>query len=189
MKRKCVISYIILKDRRREDMEKTKQGIIEYLGAEGIEFEVFDYKENFDNMQQCSQIANELSCNIFKNLFLQNRQGTEYFLLLMSANKKFRTADISKQIDKARLSFGNDEKLYEYLGVKPGSITPLGLVFDQNHQVRVLIDEDLLNENYVGVHPLINNSIVKIRMSDILEIVIRGTGHNYTTVKMVDYLT
>ena len=112
-----------------------------------------------------------------KNLFLCNRQKTVFYLLLIREDKRFKTAVVSKLIGASRLSFGEEDKLYALLGVHPGAITPLGLVFDAEHQVRLLMDRDLLSLEEIYVHPCVNTATVALRTRDLMEVYFPFTGH------------
>ncbi len=112
-----------------------------------------------------------------KNLFLSNRQKTVFYLLLIREDKRFKTSVVSKLIGASRLSFGEADKLYELLGVHPGAITPLGLVFDAEHQVRLLMDRELLSLEEIYVHPCVNTATVALRTRDLTEIYFPFTGH------------
>lgn len=118
--------------------------------------------------------ANQAFC---KNLFLCNRQKTVFYLLLIREDKRFRTSVVSKLIGASRLSFGDEEHLYQLLGVHPGAITPLGLVFDAEHQVRLLVDRDLLSLEEIDVHPCVNTATVALKTRDLLEKFFPFTGH------------
>ncbi len=119
-----------------------------------------------------------------KNLFLANRRQTRFFLLMMAGHKKFRTAEVSKQIGQARLSFGSDDDLARLLHIRPGAVSPLGLLFDQNHEVDLLIDEDLLNKPFILVHPGVNTATVRISMDDFKQKILNGTDRKWQTVRL-----
>ncbi len=90
------------------------------------------------SIEECEEIVHKLGEGVHcKNLFLSNRQETEFFLLLMRFDKKFKTAEVSKQINRSRLSFAKDEYLQKYLHVMPGSVSPMGLMFDLEHHVHL----------------------------------------------------
>jgi len=112
-----------------------------------------------------------------KNLFLCNRQKTVFYLLLIREDKRFKTSVVSKLIGASRLSFGEADKLYELLGVHPGAITPLGLVFDAEHQVRLLMERSIYDAEYLSCHPCICTSTLKLRTSDVLDKLLPHTGH------------
>lgn len=119
-------------------------------------------------IESCLEVEAMLQIEICKNLFLCNAGKTAFYLLMMPGNKKFRTADVSKQINSSRLSFANEAYMEELLNLTPGSVTVLGLMNDSENKVQLLIDRDILSNEYVGCHPCINTSSLKIKVSDIL---------------------
>ncbi|MBQ7491156.1 MAG: prolyl-tRNA synthetase associated domain-containing protein [Clostridia bacterium] len=129
------------------------------------------------SMADLTAVEGELNAPFCKNLFLCNRQKTDYYLLLIRENKRFRTAEVSKLIGASRLSFGEADRLYELLGVHPGAITPLGLVFDGEKQVRLLVDKDLLSCREICVHPCVNTASVALKTADLFEKYFPFTGH------------
>lgn len=138
------------------------------LDALGIEYFRADH-EHADTIEACEGVEKVLGCRICKNLFLANRQQTEFYLLLMPGEKPFKTKVLSKQINSARLSFGTPEFMEELLDITPGSVSVLGLLNDKNGRVKLLVDRDLLRDEFLGCHPCINTSSLKIRTADIVE--------------------
>ncbi len=136
-------------------------------------------------IQSCHDIDKRLGIQICKNLFLCNTQKTNFYLLMMPGEKKFRTAVLSKEIGSARLSFAGPEFMEEFLDITPGSVSVLGLMNDKEHRVRLLIDEDVINNHeYIGCHPCINTASLKVKTSDILEKFLPHVGHPYTLVHL-----
>ena len=115
-----------------------------------------------------------------EDLVLCNRQKTVFYLLLIPGGKRFKTSVVSKLIGSSRLSFGEPDKLYELLGVHPGSITPLGLAFDEAHQVNLLIDREVLSLEEVGMHPLVNTASLAMKTDDLMGMFFPFTGHEPT---------
>ena len=138
-----------------------------------------------ETMELCAQIDTRLGTKMCKNLFLCNRQQTDFYLLLMPADKPFKTKELSGQLGVARLSFGAGEKMEEYLGLLPGSVSVIGLANDKTHAVRLLIDKDLLAQTEIGVHPCINTASLAITTKDLLEKFLPHTGHVPTTVTLI----
>ena len=128
-------------------------------------------------MEDLVAVEERLGVRICKNLFLCNRQKTVFYLLLIPADKRFKTSVLSKLIGSSRLSFGEEDKLYELLGVRPGSITPLGLVFDEAHQVNLLIDREVLALEEIGMHPLVNTASLAMKTEDLMKVYFPFTGH------------
>lgn len=136
-------------------------------------------------VDDCHDVDEALGLHICKNLFLCNRQKTDFYLLMMPGLKKFKTKELSSQLGVARLSFAEAEYMEEFLDITPGSVSVMGLMNDRDHRVRLLIDRELLQDEFVGCHPCVNTSSLKIRMKDILEKFLPCVEHEYTAVDLV----
>ena len=128
----------------------------------------------------CHDVDKKLGIEICKNLFLCNSQKTQFYLLLMPGMKKFKTKDLSSQLQVARLSFANETYMEEFLNITPGSVSIMGLMNDGDQRVRLVIDREVAESEYMGCHPCINTSSLKLKTKDILEKFLPFTGHDYT---------
>lgn len=153
------------------------------LSGLNIEFQRVDH-EAVPTMEACRGIDQALGIEMCKNLFLTNAQKTKFYLLLMPGDKKFKTKDLSKQIQSARLSFAGEEYMKEYLDILPGAVSIMGLMNDTEHKVQLLIDRDIAREEYLGCHPCVNTSSIRVAMKDVLEKVVPYTGHTYQLVEL-----
>ncbi len=97
----------------------------------------------------------------------------------------FKTKELSSQIGSSRLSFASGEEMEEYLDITPGSVSILGLMNDKENKVRLLVDEDVLKGEYVGCHPCINTTSLKIRTEDMFGKLLSAMNHDMTVVKLV----
>lgn len=154
------------------------------LDSLNIPYQRLDH-EAIATIDACSDIDRILGTSICKNLFLCNTQKTEFYLLMMPGSKKFKTAALSRQISSARLSFANPESMEELLDITPGSVSILGLMNDKAGRVHLLIDEDIIkNHKYIGCHPCINTSSLKLKTQDILDKFLPFVSHPYTLVSL-----
>ena len=135
-------------------------------------------------IEACHDIDQLLGIEICKNLFLCNAQKTKFYLLMIPGSKKFRTAQLSKQIHSSRLSFAGPEYMEKYLDITPGSVSVMGLMNDKDNQVQLLIDKDILENEYIGCHPCINTSSLRLHTKDITEKFLPAIGHSYLTVEL-----
>ncbi|MBO5460933.1 MAG: prolyl-tRNA synthetase associated domain-containing protein [Ruminococcus sp.] len=135
-------------------------------------------------MEDCFEADKVLGLDICKNLFLCNRQKTKFYLLLMPGNKPFKTKELSKQIPTSRLSFGTAQDMERLLNVTPGSATIMGLMFDPDNQVQLIVDEDVLAQEEFGCHPCVNTSSLKMKTADIFGKFLEEVHHDYWTVKL-----
>ena len=157
--------------------------VYELLDRLGISYEGVDH-DTANTIEDCEAVEQELGVKICKNLFLRNRQKTTFYLLLIPGDKKFMTKDLSKQLGISRLSFAEPEYMEKFLNITPGSVSVLGLMNDKDWYVDLLIDKDLMDDEYIGCHPCINSSTLKIRTKDILDVFLKHTGHHPTFVRL-----
>ena len=135
-------------------------------------------------MEACNEIDAVLDVLICKNLFLCNRQKTDFYLLMIPGDKTFKTKELSHQICSARLSFASPQDMEKYLDITPGSVSVMGLMNDSDNAVRLLVDEDVLKGEWVGCHPCINTSSLRIKTKDMFGPVIKAMHHDMTVVKL-----
>lgn len=148
----------------------------ELLQKLGIDF----YRADHDaaaTIEDCLEVEKIIDGEICKNLLLCNRQCTDFYLLLMPGAKPFKTKDISKQIGSARLSFASAEMMEQLVNITPGSLSVLGLAFDKENKVELLVDRNLLKDEFICCHPCINTSTLKIQMKDIFDVFLPNVGH------------
>lgn len=155
----------------------------DFLDSLHIPYERIDH-EAADTIESCHEAEWSLKIRICKNLFLCNAQKTTFYLLLMPGNKKFKTSVFSKKMGCSRLSFADAAHMEEFLNITPGSVSILGLMNDTANHIQLAIDQDLLKDEYLGCHPCINTSSLKIKMSDILERFLPAIHHDYTVVEL-----
>lgn len=153
------------------------------LDSLGVEYDRVDHAPAM-TMEDCKEIDEILQSMVCKNLFLCNRQETAFYLLMIPDTKVFHTKDLSAQIGSARLSFAKPEYMEKFLDITPGSVSVLGLMNDTEHQVKLLIDEDVLDSEYFGCHPCINTSSLRFRTADLVEKILPAMEHDFVKVKL-----
>ena len=172
--------YIGRPDNFRIEKEERCYALLDRLG---IEYWRVDH-EHADTISDCRLVEELLGCRICKNLFLTNRQETDFYLLIMPGEKPFKTKLLSKQIGSARLSFAGAEHMARYLDITPGSVSVLGLQNDRKGVVRLLVDRDLIKEEYFGCHPCINTSSLRFKTSDLFNLILPALNHEPTFVDL-----
>ena len=140
-----------------------------------------------DTMELCRAIDEALQATICKNLLLCNRQCTAFYLLMIPGDKVFKTKDLSAQIGSSRLSFASGEYMVQLLDITPGSLSVLGLMNDPENKVQLLIDEDVLKGEFVGMHPCINTSSLRLATAQLMDKVIPAMGHEAKIVTLPVY--
>lgn len=135
-------------------------------------------------MEDCEAVDRKLGVVMCKNLFLCNAQKTKFYMLLMPADKKFKTKDLSKQIQSARLSFADAEHMEEYLHIHPGAVSVMGLMNDSENHVQLLFDKEIFDEEWLGCHPCVNTSSICLKMADVLEKFLPAVHHDWREVDL-----
>lgn len=158
--------------------------VYDLLDSLNIKYDRVDHNAA-DTMEACQAINEVLApAVICKNLFLCNAGKTKFYLLMIRDDKKFKTKEISHQINSSRLSFATAEYMEKYLDITPGSVSVMGLMNDKECEVTLIVDEDLLKEEYVGCHPCVNTSSLRIKTNDVFITFLQATKHKFLTVKL-----
>lgn len=160
--------------------------VYDLLDSLKIPFQRTDH-EPADTMEACNRIDKILGTIICKNLFLCNRQKTDFYLLMMPGNKPFKTKDITKQIGCSRLSFAGAEDMEKYLNIKPGAVSIMGLMNDTECKVQLLIDKPVIESETLGCHPCVSTSSLKMKTKDVLEKFLPAVNHTPIVVDMPNY--
>ena len=150
--------------------------VYDLLDEIGVAYQRIDHEPAM-TMEICAALDEALGAPICKNLLLCNRQCTAFYLLMLPGDKVFKTKDLSAQIGSSRLSFASGEYMEQLLDITPGSLSVLGLMNDKENQVKLLIDEDVLKDAFIGCHPCINTSTLRISTEDMTGKVFPALGH------------
>lgn len=167
-------------EKARMRREKAAYDLLDRLG---ISYSHIDHRAA-KTLRDCESVDETLDAAICKNLFLRNQQATRFYLLMMPGGKKFKTKELSRQIGSARLSFAESEYMEQLLQISPGSLSVLGLMNDTQNHVQLLIDRDLLDGDCFGCHPCANTSSIRLRVRDLLEILLPAIHHEPVVVEL-----
>lgn len=157
----------------------------ELLDRLNIEYQRIDHEPAM-TMEACEEIDRTLNAVICKNLLLCNRQKTRFFLLMLPGDKHFKTSVLSKEIGSSRLSFASAEDMEALLDITPGSVSVLGLMNDREGKVELLMDAEVVKGEYFGCHPCINTSSLRLKMSDLLDIILPAMAHRPRLVTLAE---
>ncbi len=136
------------------------------LDALGIRYERYEHPPVFTAEEAAVHWAS-LAGTKCKNLFLRNKKGNRHYLVILEISKAADLRQIVKFVGDDRLSFGSPERLMNELGLTPGSVSPFGLINDDDGSVRVLIDADLRGAERLIFHPNINTASVVVSWQDL----------------------
>ena len=163
--------------------EERETAVYDLLDQLQIPYERVDHEET-NTMEACQEVDRILNTILCKNLFLCNRQKTQFYLLMMPGDKPFKTKDLSKQINSARLSFAEPEYMEEYLHIRPGAVSVMGLMNDTENKVQLLVDKPVLECATLGCHPCVSTSSLKLATKDVFETFLPAVHHKAIVVDM-----
>ena len=177
------ISKLFHNTRPEGNLLAQEEASFQVLETLGIDYDGVS-SEPADTMEKCAAVSQVLGVPICKNLFLCNRQKTQFYLLCMEPDKPFHTKDLSHQIGSSRLSFAPEESLWDFLHCTAGSASILGLIHDKDHQVNLIMNRAVYEAEFLSCHPCICTSTLKLKTKDILDKFLPHTGHNVTIVDL-----
>ncbi len=138
---------------------------LEFLNTNNIAYKLFEHEAVFTNEESGKINIPEVQNNA-KNLFLRNHNKTKYYLVSLMHNKRADLKSFAQKIGEKKLSFGSEEDLLSILNLTPGSVSPLGLINDQDKKVNFYLDKDFLTAPNICIHPNINTGTVVIPIED-----------------------
>lgn len=162
--------------------ERIKQQVYDKLNRLGIKYEVVDHPAAFtiEDIDKMGIFNKGVGC---KNLFLRDGSGKRHFLLVVPEHKQVDLRSVREQIGSSRLSFGSAQRLERCLKLTQGSVSPFGVLNDNECSVELVFDRDLVGKDCVGFHPNINTATVWLKFEDLIK-VIEDNGNNIMYVSL-----
>jgi len=157
------------------------------LAELGIEYESVAHPPVL-TIEDCLENDRKLGAVTAKNFFLATKNMKNFYLCLTRPNARFKSSDISKQAGSARLHFGPEEYLEQFLKLKPGAVSPMGLIFDEGCNVQLLVDSGLLETEKIAFHPCVNTETLAMKTKDFFEKFLPGIGREARLVEINDFL-
>lgn len=162
-------------------MDKYKE-VLEVFDKLNIKYDIVYHKPVY-TIEEIYDLGYDAGGVVAKNLFLRNDNGKQHYLVVLEKNKTADLKLLRNELNSSRLSFASEERLYKYLKLNKGSVTPLGIINDKECSVEVVFDEDLIDKVKIGVHPNDNTATVFLDFSDLIK-VIESNGNKITYVKI-----
>ncbi|MCR4805097.1 MAG: prolyl-tRNA synthetase associated domain-containing protein [Clostridia bacterium] len=160
----------------RGECTETEYKVFEFLESTGADYTWVAHDTKFA-VSEYEDVCRALDIKIIRNIFLENKKG-QLFLLMIHADKKFVTKDVSHKVGSSRLQFASAEKLMDALQEEPGGVSNLGLIFDAENKVQLIVDRDLLDAPYLGMVPASRTKSLRMTPADWLEKVVPAMHHD-----------
>ncbi len=159
-------------------MQEQQNKLLNILSELKITYRAFEHEASF-HVGDNDEHAKDFQGARTKNLFLRNKKGHQHYLVVMKDNKAADLAKLREFVDDSKLGMASDDRLMQFLGVKPGSVSTFALINDLQKHVKVIVDQDIFEEKYVYLHPLINTQTFEISSTDYRRF-LDYTGNHYS---------
>jgi Ala-tRNA(Pro) deacylase len=147
------------------------------LAELGIPFEYHEHPPA-PTIEEAMKYWKDLDATHCKNIFFRNHKGNRHYLVILEHRQAIDIHDLEKRLKQGKLSFASDERMKKYLGLTPGSVTPFGLINDQDHHVHLFLDENLQKSATISFHPCINTASIIVKWEDFIRF-LNWTGNTY----------
>ena len=147
-----------------------KQEIYNYLNSKNIKYEIINHIPvyNMFDLEKVNLPNKEYDA---KNLFIRDDKKINYYLITIKGNKKINLKEFRKFNNTRPLTLASDLDLLNILNLKPGSVTPLGLLNDEKIQVKFYLDDEFDLDSYIYVHPNDNTVTISLKVLDLINII------------------
>lgn len=159
-----------------------KAATLKFLDDNGYKYEKVEHEALY-TMEALDEAGITKIGEVAKNLFLRNAKGDKHYLVVVQESKQPDTKKLAMLLGSTRLSFGSAERLEKYLGVTQGSVSPLAVLNDENHEVIVAFDQGLMGKDKIGVHPCENTATCFMSFKD-LKTIIEKNGNKFICIKV-----
>lgn len=139
--------------------------VFKTLDKLNIKYKIFNHKAIY-TVEEADDLSLDIDGNNNKSLFLRNAKGNNHYLVMMNGKKRMDINKLQRLLNETRLSFASPERLIKYLKLTPGSVSPFGLINDLNHEVHVVVDNELLDYRNLAFHPNINTQTLSLSIED-----------------------
>ena len=156
--------------------------VFQRLEELGIEFTYTEHPAT-PTVESGRQYWGHLPGTHCKNLFLRNHKGNQHYLVIIQCEQSIAIHDLEHSLHQGKLSFASEARMDRYLGLKPGSVSPFGLINDTEHHVKVFLDENLRNYTHLSFHPNDNRASLNIALGDFIRYMDQ-TGNRYEWIKL-----
>ncbi len=158
-------------------LKESRDKVYKVLSDLNIAFEVFEHPP-LNTIEIAQEYWKDIDATHCKNLFFRNHKGKKHYLVIIKDTTPFSIHSLEQKLKQGKLSFASEKRLDKYLGVKPGSVSPFGLINDTDHHVHIFMDEQLQYADDISFHPNDNTASLVIKFTDFIKY-IDSLGNTY----------
>ena len=156
--------------------------LYEILGELDIAFEYNEHPPA-PTVETALEYWKDLDSTHCKNLFFRNHKGNRHYLVILEHTNKLAIRDLEQLLRQGKLSLASDQRLWKYLGLTAGSVTPFGLINDAEDHVHLFIDSNLKQASRLSFHPNINTATLVISFRDLIRF-LDWSGNSFEFIQL-----
>ncbi len=157
--------------------EELRQKVFDKLDSLDIDFSIYEHPP-LDTIDIALRYWKDIDSMHCKNLFFRNHKGKKHYLVIIKDTTPFNISSLEKKLKQGKLTFASEKRLKKYLGVRPGSVSPFGLINDEDTHVHVFLDEQLQNADRISFHPNDNTASLVLKYEDFIKY-LNAVGNSY----------
>lgn len=176
------IEQATLNDQQSEQLAARRAKVFDFLATHQIEYSTYDHPEapTIEIARQYWHADGSKHC---KNLFFRNHKGNRHYLVVFDSEKELAIRDLEQRLHQGKLSFASEARMEKYLGLRPGSVSPFGLINDEQNHVHLFLDANLLNYPSLSFHPNDNTATVVISQ-EMFARYLKAAGNSYEYLEL-----
>lgn len=164
------------------ECEERKKAVYDYLGTRGIKYSKYDHEEA-PTIEIARRLWHDDGSKHCKNLFFRNKKGDRHYLVVFDCEKSLAIHDLEQRLKQGKLTFASEKRMEKHLGLRPGSVSPFGLINDPQNHVYLFLDSNLRSEKSLSFHPNDNTSTVVISLGEFMRF-LESAGNSYEFIEL-----
>ncbi len=165
-------------------LSERQEKVVNKLNELGISFDIHFHPSIF-TIEESLEYWKEFDSTHCKNLFFRNHKGNRHYLVVFDCMKQLAIHDLEHRLKQGKLSFASEQRMDKYLGLKPGSVSPFGIINDEEHHVHLFIDKNLLDAERLSFHPNDNTATCVIKKDDFIKF-LEAMGNTYEFIELYE---
>jgi Ala-tRNA(Pro) deacylase len=158
--------------------------VYEVLNKLNIPFEYYEHPP-VPTVKEAEIYWKDIRATHCKNLFFRNHKGDKHYLVIFEYSHNIQIRDLEQRLKQGKLSFASDQRLMKFLGLRPGSVSPFGLINDLGNHVHLFLDENLEKSEKISFHPNLNTASLVIPYAGFRHF-LDLSGNTFEFIKLYD---
>jgi len=163
------------------NLPTSPEKITQILDSIYIKYDLHHHEAVF-SVKDAAKVETTIAGAHCRNMFLRDKKK-KMFLLTLQNETPVDLKKLEKRLSCGRLSFGSPERLFDYLGVHPGSVCPFSVINDDAHDVTLILEKEMMGRDLVTYHPLLNTMTLALAPADLIKF-LDHIGHPYEIIDL-----